>query len=296
MTTAIAPTVTNAATTAAPAADRVSERALRARFEDLSLYAEGGNATLSGEVWYVPESAPFFGEDGLTFSDLLDLINPLHHIPVVSTLYRHFSGDTIAPGPRLFGGALFGGPFGFVNALVNAVVEDSTGADIGGNVMAMITSESKTAPAGPVLADAAAGPETDAARSAALATRSAPPLGKGTPAEAETQAAADALLRARSAVPRAGAGRIALPGAGLPPARSAAEAGGGDRPGIAESAAAEFSAPGAVALYAGPPDAPGAGNPETDAPLGVPHMMMQALDKYEAMVRERRGQKVAEEI
>ena len=30
-----------------------------------------------------------FGEDGLTFGDILDVINPLQHIPVISTIYRN---------------------------------------------------------------------------------------------------------------------------------------------------------------------------------------------------------------
>ncbi len=53
-----------------------------------------------------------FGNDGLTFSDLLDVVNPLQHIPVVSTLYRRLTGDHIDPAMQLAGGALYGGPLG----------------------------------------------------------------------------------------------------------------------------------------------------------------------------------------
>ena len=35
---------------------------------------------------------------GLSFGDLLDVINPLHHIPVIGAIYRKLSGDDIAPG------------------------------------------------------------------------------------------------------------------------------------------------------------------------------------------------------
>lgn len=79
-----------------------------------------------------------FGEDGLTFDDLLDVINPLHHIPIVSTLYRHFTGDTIANGPRLAGGGLFGGLIGLAGAAVNIAIEEGTGRDIGDHVLAML--------------------------------------------------------------------------------------------------------------------------------------------------------------
>ena len=79
-----------------------------------------------------------FGADGLTFDDLLDVINPLQHIPVVSTLYRHFTGDTIANGPRLAGGGLFGGLIGLAGAAVNIAIEEGTGRDIGDHVLAML--------------------------------------------------------------------------------------------------------------------------------------------------------------
>lgn len=50
-----------------------------------------------------------FGEDGLTFGDVLDLINPLQHIPLLGGLYRKLAGDAIDPAIRIAGGALFGG-------------------------------------------------------------------------------------------------------------------------------------------------------------------------------------------
>ena len=86
----------------------------------------------------VPEDdggSGFFGADGLTFGDVLDVINPLQHIPVVSTIYRAITGDEISPGARVAGGALFGGPVGFAVATVNAMVEASTGEDIGETVL-----------------------------------------------------------------------------------------------------------------------------------------------------------------
>jgi hypothetical protein len=53
-----------------------------------------------------------FGDKGLSFRDLLDIVNPLQHIPGVSQLYRKLSGDEIKPSMELAGGALFGGPIG----------------------------------------------------------------------------------------------------------------------------------------------------------------------------------------
>lgn len=64
------------------------------------------------------------------FGDLIDIVNPLHHIPVVGSLYRSFSGDTIRGPGRIIGGAVFGGPLGAAASMVNMLVEYDTGRDI----------------------------------------------------------------------------------------------------------------------------------------------------------------------
>jgi hypothetical protein len=118
-----------------------------------------------------------FGEDGLTFDDVLDVVNPLHHIPVVSTLYRYLTDDTIAPGPRLAGGGLFGGLVGFAGAAVNLAIEEGSGKDIGDHVLALLLDEDDPAGGG----NAPPRPQIDVAslepheRVAALAGYSAVP-------------------------------------------------------------------------------------------------------------------------
>ncbi|MEQ8232021.1 MAG: hypothetical protein RLW61_05530 [Gammaproteobacteria bacterium] len=72
-----------------------------------------------------------FGDDGLTFGDLVDLVNPLHHLPVIGNLYRKLTGDTIAPALRIGGGALFGGPFGAALAAAGVVAGSLLGRDGG---------------------------------------------------------------------------------------------------------------------------------------------------------------------
>ncbi len=74
-------------------------------------------------------------EDGITFGDLLDVINPLQHLPVISTLYREWTGDEIGPVAKVIGGGLFGGVLGAASSLVDAIVEETTGDDMGGHVM-----------------------------------------------------------------------------------------------------------------------------------------------------------------
>ena len=52
-----------------------------------------------------------FGEDGFTFLDLLDIVNPLHHLPVIGSVYRKITGDTLDPLPRVVGSTLLATDF-----------------------------------------------------------------------------------------------------------------------------------------------------------------------------------------
>ena len=74
------------------------------------------------------------------FSDVLDVINPLHHIPLVNVLYRGISGDDIKPASQIIGSAIFSGPVGAVGAVINTVIEHETGRDITGNAIALVSS------------------------------------------------------------------------------------------------------------------------------------------------------------
>jgi hypothetical protein len=98
--------------------------------------------------------------DSVSFHDVLDIINPLQHLPVISTVYRWLTGDTIGAVPRMVGDAIYGGPIGFVTGLINAEVEKESGKDVGGQVVALLTGDS-SAPA--------ADPKTIAARDGAPA-------------------------------------------------------------------------------------------------------------------------------
>lgn len=92
-----------------------------------------------------------FGDDGFGFDDVLDAINPLQHLPIISTIYRAITGDQIDVAPRLIGGAIYGGFFGFLSAAVDAAVEGSTGHDIGDNVRIALFGEPDNAPREPVI-------------------------------------------------------------------------------------------------------------------------------------------------
>ena len=95
------------------------------------------------ELALAPEAPPDagfqpFGEDGFTFFDLLDIINPLQHIPLISNIYREMTGDILDAAPRVLGGTLFGGPIGLVASILSVIVEEGTGKDPGDHLLALL--------------------------------------------------------------------------------------------------------------------------------------------------------------
>jgi hypothetical protein len=81
-----------------------------------------------------------------SFWDFLDLINPLQHIPVVSTIYREVTGDTIKPELKLAGSTVLGGPLGLVTSLADVLFEQETGKDIGSTLVTSVFGDTQDAP------------------------------------------------------------------------------------------------------------------------------------------------------
>lgn len=79
-----------------------------------------------------------FGEDGLTFGDVLDAVNPLQHLPVVGAVYRSITNDQIDPGASLAGGIIYGGPIGLASAAINNAIEEHSGNDIAGHALSFL--------------------------------------------------------------------------------------------------------------------------------------------------------------
>ncbi len=75
------------------------------------------------------------GSDDYQFSDMIDVINPLQHLPVIGTFYRKWTGDTMKPMSSILGGALFGGPIGAIASTANVVTKSQTGKDIAENAL-----------------------------------------------------------------------------------------------------------------------------------------------------------------
>lgn len=78
------------------------------------------------------------GPEPFGAGDLLDMVNPLHHLPLVGEAYREITGDTIKPISRIIGGAVFGGGAGAGTALADTIIRHETGRDMGGHAMAFV--------------------------------------------------------------------------------------------------------------------------------------------------------------
>jgi hypothetical protein len=84
-------------------------------------------------------SATPASHSGFTFHDLISIINPLQHLPVISTIYRAITGDTIGVPEKIAGDALYGGLWGAVASVADAAFQAVTGKDFGDTVLAFLT-------------------------------------------------------------------------------------------------------------------------------------------------------------
>ena len=83
---------------------------------------------------------------GFSFHDLLSIINPLQHLPVIGTLYRAITGDTIGTPEKIAGDTLYGGLWGAVASIADAAFEAVTGKDFGDTVLALFTGSHDSKP------------------------------------------------------------------------------------------------------------------------------------------------------
>lgn len=73
-------------------------------------------------------------DDDFGWGDLVDLFNPLQHIPIVGTIYRELTGDEIKPEIQIAGSMAFGAATGSIllgaaTGIASAVMEESTGEE-----------------------------------------------------------------------------------------------------------------------------------------------------------------------
>lgn len=83
-----------------------------------------------------PTEEPYNETSDMSFGDFLDMINPLQHIPVVGTIYRAVTGDTIKPAAQVIGDIAYGGPIGGIASIFGAIISQANGRSIEDTMLA----------------------------------------------------------------------------------------------------------------------------------------------------------------
>lgn len=63
------------------------------------------------------------------FGTLVDTLNPLQHIPIISSLYRSYSGDDENAFSHVVGNTIYGGPISGIAAVLSEVYNAISGSD-----------------------------------------------------------------------------------------------------------------------------------------------------------------------
>ena len=119
---------------------------------DYSLHAVIPSGVLAAPASAAPASTASSDDDGFSFDDLVDMVNPLQHIPVVSTIYRAITGNQMNTAPKILGDTLYGGITGFVGSVADTIFEKVTGKSVGDTVLGFV--EDIFSPDKPAVADA----------------------------------------------------------------------------------------------------------------------------------------------
>jgi hypothetical protein len=142
------------------------------------------------------------------WDDVLDVVNPLQHLPVVGTVYRAITGDKIGDVEKVAGDTLYGGPIGLVSSLADLAFEKITGKDFGDTVMAFVGLDGKDDNTTALAANAPKQePRTEVTASAAPLVATAAPIQLASttplivPAAASPNAAAPKLATQAAAMP-----------------------------------------------------------------------------------------------
>jgi hypothetical protein len=118
----------------------------------MSVYSPVYHAMVSSPVSGVSEAmtvsanktgtAAASGED--FFHHILDVINPLQHLPVIGSIYRAITGEHIGPVEKIAGDTLYGGLWGAVSSIADVAFEGITGKSFEDTALAWIRGDDKT--------------------------------------------------------------------------------------------------------------------------------------------------------
>ena len=78
------------------------------------------------------------------FGHLLDVINPLQHLPIIGTIYRAITGDKMCPIEKIAGDTLYGGLWGAVSSIADVAFESITGKSFEDTALTLFKGDGKS--------------------------------------------------------------------------------------------------------------------------------------------------------
>jgi hypothetical protein len=78
------------------------------------------------------------------FHHLLDVINPLQHLPVIGTIYRALTGEHLDPIEKIAGDTLYGGLWGAVSSIADVAFESITGKSFEDTALALFKGDDRS--------------------------------------------------------------------------------------------------------------------------------------------------------
>lgn len=82
-------------------------------------------------------------EDESFFDHVLDVVNPLQHLPIIGTIYRALTGDKMGPVEKIAGDTLYGGMWGAIASIADVAFESITGKSFEDTALSLFKSDSK---------------------------------------------------------------------------------------------------------------------------------------------------------
>jgi len=77
------------------------------------------------------------------FHHLLDVVNPLQHLPVIGTIYRAITGERLDAVEKIAGDTLYGGLWGAVTSIADVAFESLTGKSFEDTALALFKGDDK---------------------------------------------------------------------------------------------------------------------------------------------------------
>jgi hypothetical protein len=91
-----------------------------------------------------PEAGAAKEEHEGFFHHLLDVINPLQHLPIIGTIYRAITGDKMGPIEKIAGDTLYGGMWGAITSIADVAFEGITGKSFEDTALALFKGDGRS--------------------------------------------------------------------------------------------------------------------------------------------------------